>query len=254
MLRRTIKLGVGCSLAALLAACTVVNETVDNVAENTIDDSSGSTGMGMGMGTSMHEMSMQMFRGMFYQGGYALETRPFEPGEYVQWQVDGMGDAEWFKKALLKRRADGNEWWRLVSQTSGNRITMEALLEPADESGDRRIVRLRQKLGPDQEAKEVPITEENADKWTLDQQRQLTEESYQGMKVGTESITVPAGTFDADHLRSTHPRRGGTVDWYLSEEVPGSVIRYTWTSNGNEQSMALADTGSGMTSSKLGAF
>ncbi len=131
---------------------------------------------------------------------------------------------------------------------------MEALLEPEDDSRSRRILRLRQKLGPDQQAQEVPITKDNADKWTLDRQRELTEESYKGMKVGRESITVAAGTFQVDHLRSTHPQRGGTVDWYLSERVPGGVVRYVWKSNGSEHTMSLSDYGDGETSSQLGAF
>jgi len=255
MLQRIAGVCTGLFLLSALAACTVVKETVDQVGDATSNavesstSSSGATGM-----ASMDQMSMQMFRAMFYQGGYALDTRRFEPGEYVQWELEGRGNTEWFRKAMLKRRPDGNEWWRLINKTSDGKIIMEALLEPEDDSGSRRILRLRQKLGPDQKAQEVPITKDNADKWTLDRQRELTEESYKGMKVGQESITVPAGTFQVDHLRSTHPQRGGRVDWYLSERVPGSVVRYVWKSNGNQHTMSLSDYGDGETSSQLGAF
>lgn len=258
MLQRIAGVCTGLFLLTTLSACTVVNETVDQVGDatsNALESSSSSSGTSGGMGmASMDQMSMRMFRAMFYQGGYALDTRRFEPGEYVQWQVEGRGDAEWFRKAMLKRRPDGNEWWRLVNKTSSGKMIMEALLEPEDDSGSRRILRLRQKLGPDQTAEEVPITKDNADKWTLDRQRELTEESYNGMKVGRESISVPAGTFQVDHLRSTHPQRGGTAHWYLTDDVPGSVARYVWESNGNKHTMSLSDYGDGETSSQLGAF
>ena len=39
-----------------------------------------------------------------------------------------------------------------------------------------------------------------------------------GEKVGSETITVPAGTFECDHYRKQEPR--GTVDVWISSKVP----------------------------------
>jgi hypothetical protein len=39
-----------------------------------------------------------------------------------------------------------------------------------------------------------------------------------GEKVGSETITVPAGTFECDHYRKRDPR--GTVDVWISSKVP----------------------------------
>ncbi len=39
-----------------------------------------------------------------------------------------------------------------------------------------------------------------------------------GEKVGTEAITVPAGTFECEHYRKQEPR--GTVDVWISSKVP----------------------------------
>jgi hypothetical protein len=39
-----------------------------------------------------------------------------------------------------------------------------------------------------------------------------------GVKVGVETITVPAGTFVCDHYRKQEPQ--GTVDVWISDKVP----------------------------------
>jgi len=227
--------------ALAVAGCAQVNRAVDTVTEATVSDNTGtSSGSGsMTAGMSMDSMTMQMFRGVFYQGGYVLDTVDFEPGEYVQWAVSG---------------SDTSEWWRVKQKTGDELIVMEALLEAKDDSGERRILRLRRQFGQDQTPEEVPITKDNARKWTLDRQRELTEESYKGMKVGDERVTVAAGTFNVEHLRSTHPQRGGTVHWYLSSQVPGGLVKYQWQANGSSRVLELTDYGTGSTSSELGAF
>ena len=98
------------------------------------------------------------------------------------------------------------------------------------------------------------LDEQDSQRWMLHGKRTLTEESYAGLKVGVEDITVPAGTFTTDHLRTSHPGRGGTVHWYVSDRVPGGVVKFRWEGNGDEHVMTLKDFGSGATSSQLGAF
>ena len=100
----------------------------------------------------------------------------------------------------------------------------------------------------------MPITKDNADKWTLHRQRELTNESYEGLKVGTASVRVPAGMFTTEHLRGSHPRYGGTVHWYLTDKVPGGLVKYRSERDGDTRVLELTQYGSGKTSSELGVF
>ena len=257
-----IRLTTALAAAAMLSACATVHDAVDSATDAAVYGLTGpraqagppaATSGGTPPPMALHGYSMALFQALFYQGGYNLATEEFEPGEYVHWQASGMGAGDWFKKALLKRRDDGAEWWRLVSHNDGDTITMEALFEPADSAGNRRVLRLRVQY-PDEAPQEVPITEEDSRRWVLHGQRTLTEESYAGLKVGVMDITVPAGTFTTDHLRTSHPGRGGTVHWYVSDRVPGGVVKFRWEGDGEEHVLALKDHGSGATSSELGAF
>lgn len=260
-------LGTITTVAALSGCGTVdkIHGTVDSATEQAVygvtgPRSSGEQTPAAGSGggapppAAIHGYAMGLFQAVFYQGGYSLPRAGFEPGEYVQWEAQGAGDAEWFEKALLKRKDDGSEWWRVASHTSSGPIVMEALFGPAGASGDRSIRRLRVKW-PDQERpEEVPITEEDSEKWVLNKHRTLTEESYAGLKVGVEEVTVPAGTFTADHLRTSHPGRGGTVHWWITEQVPGEVVKYRWEGNGDQQVLSLKEYGDDAGGSRLGAF
>ena len=250
------------SAAALLSACASVHDAVDSATDAAVYGLTGpraqagaapASGGGTPPPMAIHGYSMALFQAMFYQGGYNLATEDFEPGEYVHWTASGMGAGDWFKKALLKRRDDGAEWWRLVAHNDGDTITMEALFAPADDAGNRRVLRLRAQY-PDEEPQEVPITEEDSRRWVLHSQRTLTKESYKGLKVGVADVTVPAGTFTVDHLRTSHPGRGGTVHWYVSDQVPGGVVKFRWQLEDDDPVMELKDFGSGATASELGAF
>lgn len=260
---RMTRLAAALSTAALLAGCGSVQEVVDSAADATVHGLTGpraqagpppaSGGGGTPPPMALHGYTMALFQAMFYQGGYNLATEGFEPGEYVRWKASGMGAGDWFEKALLKRREDGSEWWRLVTHNDGDTIRMEALFAPADSAGNRQVRRLRVQY-PDEQPEEVPVTEESSNRWVLHGQRTLTEESYQGLKVGVEDVTVAAGTFTADHLRTSHPGRGGTVHWYVSERIPGGVVKFRWVGDGEEHVLTLEEYGDGATASELGAF
>ncbi|MFB6358645.1 MAG: hypothetical protein ABEJ96_06510 [Thiohalorhabdaceae bacterium] len=252
--------------AGIISGCATVDDTLDSATDAAVygvtgprasseAPASGASASGGGTPPPMaiHRYSMALFQAMFYQGGYNLATQDFEPGEYVHWTASGMGAGDWFKKALLKRRDDGSEWWRLIAHNDGDTVTMEPLFSPPEEGSNRRVLRLRVQY-PDEQPKEVPITEEDSQRWVLQSQRTLTAESYKGLKVGVADVTVPAGTFTADHLQTSHPGQGGTVNWYVSDTVPGGVVKFRWQHEDDKRVLELKDFGDGRTTSKLGAF
>jgi hypothetical protein len=226
---------------------------VEGLVGPTTGSQSGGGSAGPSAPMAGHGYTMALFQALFYQGGYNITQRPFRPGEYVQWRSKGMSQGESFEKALLRRRDDGAEWWRVASHSKEGSLTIEALVAPPLENGSRRILRLRMK-NPGSQAREVPVSEQSSEKWVLHGGRTLTEESYKGLKVGTAEVGVPAGTFTADHLRTSHPGRQGTVHWWISDRVPGGIVKYQWQAGSDRQVLALEDFGSDAGGSRLGAF
>ncbi|MFO8155541.1 MAG: hypothetical protein ACQERR_05875 [Pseudomonadota bacterium] len=248
---------VAATVLPLLAGCGTIeglDRVVDSATGAAVDRMAPeSMSGGAPPPEAMHGYTMGLFQAVFYQGGYDVVRESFEPGEYVQWEASGIERGNSFEKALLKRQDDGSEWWRVTTRSEDGTLTIEALFAPPDDEGDRRVRRMRVQY-PGEEPQEVPVSEQDSDKWVLHARKTLTEESYQGLKVGVEAIRVPAGSFTTDHLRTGHPGRAGTVQWWISEEVPGGIVRYKWEHEDNHRTLSLEEFGSDAGGSRLGAF
>jgi hypothetical protein len=48
-------------------------------------------------------------------------------------------------------------------------------------------------------------------------------------KVDRQAVKVKAGTFDADHYRYTDPKGSGTTESWVSQAVPGYVVKTIFT-------------------------
>lgn len=174
-----------------------------------------------------------LFGRAFSAGGMWPAQASYESGEWVKYQATASGESEvaldTLERAFLKETEDGNEWWRVRGVQQDERWIYEALVDPEREE----VVRLRAR-DPEGNVGEVPVTENTV----YQSPQRLTEESVEGATVGTESIDTPAGTFSVRHVEY-QGGAGGTITWYLSEEVPGQVVEYqienpqqdaTWTS------------------------
>lgn len=156
----------------------------------------------------------------FHSGSYAVTEDAYQPGEWTRWRMVDAGDRTptVIERAYLARTDDGNEWWRVkyLQTEEDEEIVLEGLF-----SGDgSELVRLRGRF-PGEEAREMPV-EEGA--YGYNEPVRLSEESVEGATVGEESVTVPAGTFTARHVRYGQP--GSTLEWWLTDEVPGGMVRY----------------------------
>lgn len=200
---------------------------------------------------------------LFYQGGYSTELGEYQPGQYTVWQSDNADFGQTLERAFLRREEDGREWWRMEAyskdEDSGEEfhLVMEALFR-VEEDGTRHIRRLRVKYPNDPEAQEVPITEDNASQWVVRADR-LTEESMEGMKVGAETVTVPAGTFNTLRYRTSGASHAQVEsNWWVAEaDVPGRVVRFEHINRGdssNVQTVELVQYGNDATESALGVF
>lgn len=182
-----------------------------------------------------------MFSYAFSAGGMWPAEASYEPGEWTVYRVaaDGREAAlDTLERAFLTRTGDGNEWWRIRGVQDGEGWVYEALLDPEQEE----VVRLRTK-DPEGEVGEVPVTEETVYR----PPQELTEESVEGATEGTESVEIPAGTFTARRVEYTGAASGGTVTWFMSEEVPGHVVQYEGRREGTEWTSTLLDYGTDAT-------
>lgn len=162
-----------------------------------------------------------LFGRAFTAGGMWPAQATYEPGEWTRFHTTVTSEGETaaldtLERAFLKETEDGNEWWRVRGIQQGDRWVYEALVDPA--RGE--VVRMRAK-DPEGNVGEVPVTENTV----YQSPQRLTEESVEGATVGTQSVDTPAGTFSARHVEY-QGGTGGTITWYLSEEVPGEVVRY----------------------------
>ena len=189
----------------------------------------------------MYLYTMNVFRVLFYHGGYYVSSLSYEPLEYTRWEASNVEQGDWFERTLMHRYSDGSEWWRVESRQKDEddkevMLIMEALLSKPQDNGTRQIRRMRAMFPGEKEAREIGITEGDANKWVLSSNRSLTKESMKGMSKGRKTVKVPAGTFSATHLQMKGYNDFSHLDWYLSKEVPGQVVKYrNVTKDGDEQ-------------------
>lgn len=268
------------TMAALSVAATGCATFVDRAVDRTVDKAANRVGekVGKRVGDAvagailsrlnpamMNVYTSSLLRVLFYQGGYYAEgATPYEPGQFTRWKASNLPQGDWFERTLLARHEDNTEWWRIESRdtTDGGKemvLIMEALMSQPDAEGNRQVRRMRAKMPGESEPREIPVTEEDAKKWAITNNKVLTEESAQEMTVADPVlVSVPAGKYQARHIQMKGYEAQNRLDWFLSEEVPGSLIKYTSTvkdENGKSQviwNMELLATGQRDPASKLG--
>ena len=208
--------------------------------------SSGSGGRGM-RGPNMYAGDnawiwiSQLFTIQYLSGAAMFETN-YKPGEWTKWSIttaDADDDQQETEKAFLGKTAEGAEWWRFKTittfkdgdKTMADTIVLESLFKP--EPGNeqmQQLVRMRGKFPGQTEAQEMMVPQQWG-MWNMNGAFQMkpTKESVDGATVGTESVTTPAGTFRAKHVR--FGQGGGTIDWWLDETAIGGWVKFTATDN-----------------------
>lgn len=161
----------------------------------------------------------------FNSGGYEVGEQPYKAGEWTKWEMktrtsDGTeGKPNTLERAYLYADKQKNQVWRVKFSEgeSGDTVVLEAKFSP-DRS---KLLRMRAKYPNDKEPQEVAVD----DQTYYIPPRKLTAESMKGATVGTESVTVPAGTFTAKHLKFGQPG-GVSQEWWNATGVPGGSVQY----------------------------
>jgi len=173
-----------------------------------------------------------VFSSVFYAGGYSFEYKnAYKPGEWSNWKATGMDEGDEFQKAFLMKMDDGKEWWQIITNSvrdgKKEEVVLEAMFSAPDESGMRKLLRLRSLFPGDKEPAEVPV-QENTAAW-YHEPIKITEESLKAATKGTESIKTPAGTFSADHI--VYRDAYGVGEWWVTDKVPGGLVKYQVTNS-----------------------
>jgi hypothetical protein len=174
-----------------------------------------------------------LFSATFYHGGYYFDSGEYKPGEWTRWRATGVEEGEDFEKAFLAKLKDGNEWWQIVARSvregEEEEVIVEALFKEPQE-GYRELLRMRVLFPGDEEPAEIPVQEQEG-AW-YSEPVELTEESLSGAKKGKVKITVPGGSFNAEHV--VFRDITGTAEWWLAPQVPGGIVRYVVTESAGE--------------------
>jgi hypothetical protein len=165
-----------------------------------------------------------MFSMAFGSGGFAIGSSDFKPGQYVRFQVPGQGESKGsgrasgsIERAYLGDDGEGNQWWKVkfVGDDKKEAVILEALLSPKD----GKMLRLRGKFPQEPEGREMAVTENS----TYVPPTRLSPKSVEGATKGVESVTVPAGTFNARHV--VFGDGLSTFEWWLADKVPGGTVK-----------------------------
>jgi hypothetical protein len=165
---------------------------------------------------------------MQYGTGATMFESDYKPGEWTRWKTSTEDNADFQtnERAFLGKPSDGGEWWRMKTITGDDTVSLEMLFK-AEPGNDvtQKLVRMRGKLPGNAEPQELIVPEQYG-MWNMagSMGRKPTKESIDGATIGTESVTTPAGTFRAKHVR--FGMGGGTMDWWLDESAVGGWVKF----------------------------
>jgi hypothetical protein len=188
-----------------------------------------------------------------YLSGATMFEKDYKPGEWTKWQVSTADteDVQINERAFLGRQTDRGEWWRMKTimtdkgAGTADTVVMEALFRP-DSSNEyvQTLVRMRARFPGNTEAQEMMVPEQWA-MWNMaGTMPKPTKESVDGATVGTETVTTPAGTFRAKHVR--FGGGGGTLDWWLDETSVGGWVKFAAIDNEKKPMYTMELLGKGV--------
>ena len=212
----------------------------------------GGPGMAPGAGAYGPQMMMgyanMMFAIGFNSGGYWIPGADLTPGQSVTFEFTSNSRTQRMERAFLTKLPDGKEWWR-VKWYSLNEQPDTVVFEAMFSSDRSQVLRMRGKA-PGQQAGEIPVEQNTGFSWR--EPTYLTQESLNAATVGTESVTTPAGTFSAKHVRY-NMMGGGTYEWWMASGVPGGVVKYIVGYGSDNYTQTLVAKGTNATT-ELGCY
>jgi hypothetical protein len=136
----------------------------------------------------------------------------FKPvvGAWAEYQMKGGKQPQSKMKVAIVGKEDNSCWYETATDIQGGRNVMKMLVsgDPNDQKG---VTRMIMKRGNEQ-AMEMPIMKQGK------RPAQTSEPKGKVVDKGMETITVPAGTFRAQHMQYQNEKE--VVDSWISDKVP----------------------------------
>lgn len=146
---------------------------------------------------------------------------PFTPvvGSGAQYGVTTRDGKMTFTYAVVgKEQVDGNDAYWLEVRSAGAMLTGEMIIKELTLGvGTHPEIKRMIMQTPGRPPMEMPAGMMDMMKQHM-AQNEKAQQNGMGEKIGTESITVPGGTFECDHFRRKENDRD--VDYWISSKVP----------------------------------
>ncbi|MEA1911800.1 MAG: hypothetical protein U9N32_09040, partial [Spirochaetota bacterium] len=126
-------------------------------------------------------------------------------------------------KALLKVNSDESRWWKIKFESGSDKIIYEFLIDK-----NYNLLKLRFIDEDSGDIREYIASPEELEAYSTADMRSVEDYEYEDWKTETVNIKTDAGTFTADHLIYPVDETGVNYQWWISNEVPGKMIRYEW--------------------------
>ncbi len=174
----------------------------------------GAWGQFMGSGMGQHPPPMPgVFKPVVGSGA-----------EYQTTMGDETMDFSWV--VLGQEKVDDQEGYWLEIRTQGGKMPGEMVMKQlVVVSGDQTEIKRMIMQPPGRPPMEMPVGMMKMMPHHAPPAEQGASEQI-GEKIGTESVTVPAGTFECEHYRKQEGRK--TIDYWVSTKVsPYGVVKMT---------------------------
>ncbi len=187
-------------------------------------------------------MFSALYGGIWSMGWFGYADSNYKPGQGTVWDLVGSGASKSveYERALLKVNADNSAWWRFKLNNGKTDVLYEFLVGP---DGTAQRVRFKD---PDTGA----VSEFVPDRSGGQPAQAATPASRAEMAqylTGKQQIQVKGGNFNADHYLYSDAMRGGKAEYWLSDSVPGYMVKSIYTGkDGKASTTELARIETGM--------
>ena len=190
---------------------------------------------------------------VFAYGGFMYDDSTYRVGQGTIWEVTFKEDDEpedepiELERALIAELPDGSRWWLAAWESDGERSLFEFQVD-----SEYRLLKLKFMDVEEGIVKEY-IPDSPEEWWGTMPIEEVTEEDFADYIVGEEQITVRAGKYKTTHIRYENMEANYVAEWWVSGDVPGSMVRFINTHEGGEFTGELIKVGKKYTT-QLGSF
>jgi hypothetical protein len=192
------------------------------------------------------------YGGMWNMGMFGFGDVNYKVGQGTVWtftNTDAKGkakdkDSVNMERALLKINADKSQWWRFKIETGKEKDT---LLYEFLVGADTVVQKVRYQDPEGNIGEFIPDKGQQQPQAAPDGPRSRAEMAK--YMVDKQKIQVKAGSFMTDHYLYEDVKGRGTSESWMSDKVPGYLVKSTWTSKKDNKSSSgeLVQIESGVT-------